>query len=124
VHLAHQVGGDLAGPEAGHADLRGDALQLAIDSGVDVLPGNRDPVGALEALVQRLDSLHDGKLLPSSTDSPAVRCRLGIGATALAFARELRKPKPSPGRFRVWRNWCGRRDSNPHIFRYQDLNLA
>src|SRR3954464_125430 len=20
--------------------------------------------------------------------------------------------------------WCGRRDSNPHIFRYQDLNLA
>ena len=22
------------------------------------------------------------------------------------------------------RSWCGRRDSNPHIFRYQDLNLA
>src|SRR5687768_11006044 len=25
---------------------------------------------------------------------------------------------------RAERSWCGRRDSNPHIFRYQDLNLA
>src|SRR3954471_1582439 len=33
--------------------------------------------------------------------------------------------------FGIWRNgsggprdWCGRRDSNPHLFRYQDLNRA
>src|SRR5688500_20141065 len=25
---------------------------------------------------------------------------------------------------RTERSWCGRRDSNPHLFRYQDLNLA
>ena len=98
VHLAHQIGGHLAGAEAGHAHLRRDRLQLLVDERVDLLGGNGDPVGALQALVQRLDSLHLG-FKPSLSAIPALRAGL-------------------------LRNWCGRRDSNPHIFRYQDLNLA
>jgi hypothetical protein len=45
-------------PEAGHADLRGDLLQLSIDARIDIGGGNGEAVGALQALVQRLDSLH------------------------------------------------------------------
>ena len=60
VHLADQIGGHLAGAEAGHAHLRRDRLQLLVDERVDVLGGDGDPVGALQALVQRLDSLHVG----------------------------------------------------------------
>ena len=98
VHLADEVGGHLAGAEAGHAHLRRDRLQLLVDAGVDVLGGNGDPVGALQALVQRLDSLHVGF-------KPSCQRLAGVG-------------------LRAARSWCGRRDSNPHIFRYQDLNLA
>ncbi len=58
VHLAHEVRGDLAGTEAGHADARRYGLQLLIDAGVDILGRNGDLEGAAEALVQRLDSLH------------------------------------------------------------------
>ena len=58
VHLADEVGGDLAGAEAGHPHLRRDRLQLLVDAGVDIFGGNGDPRGALQALVQRLDGLH------------------------------------------------------------------
>ena len=58
VHLADQVGGHLAGSKAGHAHLRRDALDLGVDALVDVLGGDRQGVGALQAFVQRLDSLH------------------------------------------------------------------
>ena len=98
VHLAHQIGGHLAGAEAGHPHLRRDRLQFLVDARVDVLGGNGDPIGALEALVQRLDSLH------------------------LEFIPSCQRVRPWCGRGA--RSWCGRRDSNPHIFRYQDLNLA
>ncbi|PAV93180.1 hypothetical protein WR25_18018 [Diploscapter pachys] len=58
VHLAHQVHGHLAGTEAGHLHLRRDALHFGIDLGIDVLRRDGQRVGALQALVQRLDSLH------------------------------------------------------------------
>jgi hypothetical protein len=58
VHLADQIGRDLAGAEAGHLHLRRDRLQLGIDAGIDLLGGNRDAEAALQTLVQRLYSLH------------------------------------------------------------------
>ena len=58
VHLAHQVGRHLAGAEAGHPHRRRDALDLGVDLGVYVLGSDGERVGALEALVERLDSLH------------------------------------------------------------------
>ena len=63
VHLAHQIGGHLAGAEAGHADLRGDLLHLAVDAGLDLAGRNGDGVGALQAFVQRFGALHDGLML-------------------------------------------------------------
>src|SRR3546814_3422382 len=40
VHAADEVGRHLAGTEAGHAHLRGNALDLGIDTLVDVLGGD------------------------------------------------------------------------------------
>ena len=57
VHLADQVGRHLAGPEAGHADLRRKALHFLLDARLDVLGGDGQHEGALEALVFSLDSL-------------------------------------------------------------------
>src|SRR3546814_2478168 len=91
------VGRHLAGTEAGHAHLRGNALDLGIDTLVDVLGGDGQRVGALQALVQRLDSLH-------SLEALAWKNRM-----CAAFGRRI---------------WCGRRDSNPHILRYRNLNPA
>src|SRR3569623_753619 len=98
VHLAHQVRRDLAGAEAGHAHLRRDLLQLGIDALVDILGGDLQRVATLQAFVQRLDSLHD---LARSLENNGV-----------AMSRLAR------------RDWCGRRDSNPHILRYWNLNPA
>jgi hypothetical protein len=58
VHLANEVGGHLAGTETGHTDLRRDVRDFAVHAGVDVLGGNGEGVGALQAFVQCLDSLH------------------------------------------------------------------
>ena len=63
VHLAHEVGGHLAGAEAGHFHLRSDLLHFAGNALVDFLGGNRDGVGALEALVGGLFDLHGLKLV-------------------------------------------------------------
>src|SRR3546814_18402529 len=90
VHAADEVGRHLAGTEAGHAHLRGNALDLGIDTLVDVLGGDGQRVGALKALVQRLDSL-------LSPEALAWKNRL-----CAAFGR---------------RTWGGRRDPNPHILR-------
>src|SRR3569623_1901140 len=98
VHLAHQVRRDLAGAEAGHAHLRRDLLQLGIAALVDILGGDLQRVATLQAFVQRLDSLHD---LARSLENNGV-----------AMSRLAR------------RDWCGRRDSNPHILRYWNLNPA
>src|SRR3546814_10275914 len=65
--------------------LRGNALDLGIDTLVDVLGGDGQRVGALQALVQRLDSLH-------SLEALAWKNRM-----CAAFGRRI---------------WCGRRDSN------------
>ena len=99
VHLAHQIRRDLAGAEAGHADLRGDLLDLAPDTRIDVLGGDRQRVGALEAFIGRLGNLH------------------GNGYSRI-LSIGLREGRPVGG------GWCGRRDSNPHIFRYWYLKPA
>ena len=93
VHLAHEVGGHLAGPEAGHFDLRRDLFDLALDPGGNIPGGNGHREGALEAIAGGFGNLH---VLLSFPYHPAGRGR----------------------------RWCGRRDSNPHIRRYQNLNLA
>ena len=98
VHLLDEVGGHLAGAEAGHAHLRRHPLDLVLDARGDVLRGDRDRVAALQTLVGGLDNLHDVRNLLSNP------CRFGAGG-------------------RDWVEWCGRRDSNPHILRWQDLNL-
>ncbi len=58
VHLSDEVGGHLAGPETGHAHLRGNFLHLGIDPRLDILGGNGHAVSALEAFVGGLDDLH------------------------------------------------------------------
>ena len=100
MHLADQVRRDLAGAEAGHLDLRRHALDLAVDPRVDVLGGDGQRVGPLEARVFRLDGLHDAVVYPAVNWSV------------------LERP------MQPWRTWCGRRDSNPHILRYWYLKPA
>ncbi|MDQ0837706.1 hypothetical protein QFZ54_001490 [Sphingomonas faeni] len=63
MHLADEVRRHLARTEARHLHLRREALQFDIDLGIDILRGDGERVGALEALVQRLDSLHVRPLL-------------------------------------------------------------
>jgi hypothetical protein len=58
VHLLDQIRRHLAGAEARHADSRGGLLDLGFDLGSDILGGDLERVSALQALVQRLDSLH------------------------------------------------------------------
>ena len=71
VHLADEVGRHLAGAEAGHADLRRHALDLALDAGGDVLGRDGQRVAALEAFIVRFDGLHD--CLTRSKNMPAAR---------------------------------------------------
>ena len=96
VHLADEVGRDLARAEAGHLDLRRDPLDLALDPRLDVPGSDGQRVGALEAAIFRLDRVH-----PKKSQS-------GFILDGVRW----------PG------GWCGRRDSNPHILRYLDLNQA
>ena len=65
VHLADQVRRNLAGPEAGHPDLRGEAFDLRLDLRLDILGGDGQHEGALQALVLDLDGLdgHVAKVL-------------------------------------------------------------
>ena len=58
MHLADQVRRHLARAEAGHAHLRRDPLHLLIDPRLDVLGGDGQHEGPLEALVFSLDGLH------------------------------------------------------------------
>ena len=58
VHLAHEVRGHLAGAEAGHAHLRRDLLDFALDKRGDIIRGDGQGVGALQALVAGFDDLH------------------------------------------------------------------
>jgi len=58
VHLLDEVGGHLAGAEAGHADLRRDLLDLRFDLGRQLGGRDRDQVGALEPFVDGLLGLH------------------------------------------------------------------
>jgi hypothetical protein len=57
MHLADQVRRHLAGAEAGHADLRREALHFSLDPRLDILGGDGQHEGALQALVLSLDSL-------------------------------------------------------------------
>ncbi|MEO8527204.1 MAG: hypothetical protein ABI460_20910, partial [Caldimonas sp.] len=82
MHLADQVRRHLAGAEARHADLRRNALQLGIDLGIDILGRDLQRVGALQALVQRLDSLHFNNCLFNSGPFQ------GIGAAAALAQRD------------------------------------
>src|SRR5690606_25974313 len=94
VHLADQVRGHLAGAEAGHAHLRRDLLHLGVDARLDLLRGNLERVGALEPFIGGFNDLHF-RTFHTLSSEPAPRG-----------------------------NWCGRRDSNPHILRYWNLNPA
>src|SRR5690606_2420650 len=94
VHLADQVRGHLAGAEAGHAHLRRDLLHLGVDARLDLLRGNLERVGALEPFIGGFNDLH-----------------------FRTFHKLSSEPAPRG-------NWCGRRDSNPHILRYWNLNPA
>ena len=64
VHLLDQVGGHLAGAKAGHADLRRHAFHFLVDPRGNVLRGDGQGVSPLEALVFRLDGLHDAVVYP------------------------------------------------------------
>ena len=64
VHLADEVRRHLAGAEAGHLDLGRHALDLAVDTRVDVLGGYGERVGPLEARIFRLDGFHDAVVYP------------------------------------------------------------
>src|SRR5205085_11060059 len=57
VHLADEVGRHLARPEARHSDLRRETLHLHLDPRLDVLRGDGQHEGALQALVLGLDGL-------------------------------------------------------------------
>ena len=58
MHLLDEVRRHLAGAEAGHAHLRRNRQHFLLNAGVDILRRDGHGVGALQALVQRLDSLH------------------------------------------------------------------
>ncbi len=58
VHLANEVGGHLAGAETGHLHGRRDALDFLIQPRVDILGGDGQRVGPLEAFIFRLDGFH------------------------------------------------------------------
>ena len=51
VHLANKVRRNLAWAEAGHAHLRRDPLHFLFDPRLDILGGNGQHEGALEALI-------------------------------------------------------------------------
>ena len=57
MHLADEVRGYLAGAEARHAHLWSDPLHFLLDPVLDVLGGDGQHEGALQALVLGLDSL-------------------------------------------------------------------
>ena len=103
--LRIRFGGHLAGAEAGHAHLRRDPLHLLLDPRLDVLGGDGQHEGALQALVLRLDGLDH--VFNSQTNS--------VAAGDCRCSRRLRTAA---------QEWCARRDSNPHILRYWNLNPA
>ena len=57
VHLPDQIGRHLARAEAGHAHLRREALHLRVHPRLDVLGGDGQHEGALQALILGLDGL-------------------------------------------------------------------
>ena len=75
VHLADEVRRHLARAEAGHSDLRRDALHFLLDPRLDVLGGDGQHEGALQALVLGLDGLdgHVSQILMNSGLSRAWR---------------------------------------------------
>ncbi len=73
MHFLDEVGRHLAGAEAGHPNLRCDRRHFLFHAGVDVLRRDGHGVGALQALVQRLDSLH---LFSQTLSSAEFRWRL------------------------------------------------
>ena len=64
VHLADKIRRHLARPEARHPDLRRKALHFLFDPRFDVLGGDGQHEGALEALFLSLDSLGAHGLIP------------------------------------------------------------
>ena len=72
VHLLDQIGGHLARAEAGHAHLRRKALHLRVHPRLDVLGGNGQHEGALQALILGLDGL-DGHVFNFPTNSDRLR---------------------------------------------------
>ncbi len=58
MHLADEVGGNLAGAETGHLHRRRNALDFLVQPPVDILGGDGQRVGPLEAFIFRLDGFH------------------------------------------------------------------
>ena len=65
VHLANKIRGNLAFAEAGHIDLRGNFLDLGVDTRFDILRGDLDFIGPFQTFVQRFNNLHDYPLVSS-----------------------------------------------------------
>ncbi len=59
MHLPDQVGGHLAGAKAGHADLRGDLLDLGADLVGNLAGGDLDGICAGKPVVLGFGNLHD-----------------------------------------------------------------
>ena len=109
VHFLDQIGGNLTRTEAGHPHLRGDFLYLGINARFDIFRGNRHPICALQAFILCLDGLH---VIFSIWDKRVACLKLLNGF------RVQRQPRL------YLISWCGRRDSNPHTLRCQNLNLV
>src|SRR5206468_461088 len=100
VHLADEVGRHLARTEAWHADLRRNALNFLVDPRLDVLGGDGQHEGALQALVLGFDGL-DGHSLnnPSKNFRPLrdgqARQSLGLRARGHGAGGGTRTPTVS-----------------------------
>src|SRR6185369_1693016 len=94
--------------EAGHADLRRNALHFLLHARFDVRGGDGQHEGALEPLILSLDSLDAHVPFLNSSAFEAARRPCSAASSNLPA---------------TW-TWCARRESNPHIFRYWNLNPA
>ena len=108
--------------EAVDADLPLEVGQLSVQLLREVARRQIDVILPLEPLAQRLRHLHCPIRLvflagDPLADFPRV-AKTSFSRPRVGRAHQAARPR---GRFR---NWCGRRESNPHDFRHRNLNPA